>query len=66
MTGRQREMVRALERRRDFLAGRIASYRRDGNPSHDKAEAQAISWALRIIRAADREEILRDLESVAA
>lgn len=40
----------ALERRHAFLERRIATYREDGNPSHDKAEKAALDLALGVLR----------------
>lgn len=61
MTGRQKDNVQVLERRRDHLAARIANYQ-GRNPSWDKAELRAISWAIRVVQRADHHGILGDLE----
>lgn len=39
-----------LNRRKDFLKTRMERYRPDGNPSFDKAEHDAIEWALAQIK----------------
>lgn len=62
---RRRERAAALERRRDFLAKRIRHYRPDGDPNRDRAELAALNWALQIIRAAERSDVLDELEQVA-
>lgn len=59
-----RKRVAALERRHDWLRGRIESYRGDGDPSRDLAEAAALAWALRIVRAAEQTGVLDELEAV--
>lgn len=45
-----RDKMSALERRHAFLERRIATYREDGNPSHDKAEKAALDLALGVLR----------------
>jgi len=59
---RRRNRIAVLERRRDFLARRVADY--DGDHDYDKAELMALSWALRIIRSAESNDVLDDLENV--
>ena len=61
MNIKERKRVEALERRRDFLAGRISTYRPGGNPSFDKAELSALNWALRIIRNCESADILKEV-----
>lgn len=54
-------MVAALERRRDHLAERVQGWDpRRGDPSRTRHELVSIQWALRIIRSADAEGVLRD------
>lgn len=66
---RQRDLIRTLQRRRDFLSDRIAQMDERGAPPeqghHDRAERKALRWALRVVLAADHEGILHDLEAVA-
>lgn len=66
MTRREKDRVATLERRRDFLAARVKSYRKDGSPDRDKAELHALNWALHIIEAADREGFLDDMKMLDA
>lgn len=47
---RRQRHITQLERRATFLRDRIAAYREDGNPSYDKAELAAITYALAVIR----------------
>lgn len=61
MTHKEKKRVEALERRRDFLAERVANYRPDGNPSFDKAELGALNWALRIIHNCEQADILKEV-----
>lgn len=62
LTWKQRDRMMALRRRRDHLAERVAHYRKDGNPSHDRAELSALSWAIRIIENAAMAGVLKEVE----
>ena len=62
MNRRQARKVGALERRRRTLKARIAEYRQTGDPDRARAELAAIDWALRIVRAADEDGLLAELE----
>jgi hypothetical protein len=53
--------LKTLKRRRDYLAARIAAYRHDGDPSHDKAERNALDYAIAVIEEAHRRGILAEL-----
>ncbi len=65
MTGRQRNHVQRLERRRAHLRDRVAASAGTGETlSYDRSEAGALGWALKIVRAADHEGILTDLEAL--
>jgi hypothetical protein len=44
------DRISTLKRRRDFLAKRIADYK-GKDPSRDKAESYALTWAIRVIEA---------------
>lgn len=46
-----RKRLKALERRRDFLAARLDNYK-GGSPSHDEGEKKALDWAIDICRKA--------------
>jgi hypothetical protein len=62
---RQRAKVEAIKRRRNILASRLRDYSVEGDVDRTRAECAALTWALSVIAAADREGILTDLESVA-
>lgn len=62
---RRRERIRVLERRQRHLASRIRSHPNWTGLSYDRAELAAVSWALQIVRAADRSDVLDELEQVA-
>lgn len=61
MNGKQRDRVATLERRRDHLADRLAKWSR-GDPSRTRAELGALNWALAVVRGAEHNGILTDLE----
>lgn len=63
MTRRERDRIAVLERRREHLARRLMEHSGYRGLDYDRA---ALGWALQVIRAAEREGILRDLEAVAA
>lgn len=61
MSGRVTNKIKTLRRRRDWLAARTATYRPEGNPSHDKAELAALEWAIAVIEEARSRGILEEL-----
>lgn len=62
LTSHQRDRLNTLRRRRDHLAQRVATYRADGNPSRDKAELSALSWAIRIIENVAMAGVLEEVD----
>lgn len=60
MTHRDKKKMEALQRRRQFLVQRVANYRKDGNPSYDKAELTALNWAISVINGCDSAGILEE------
>ena len=61
----RREKLAVLERRAAHLERVIASYNPNGNPSYAIAEAGALKWAIRCLRAAGHVALLRRIEHVA-
>lgn len=50
MNNRYRAKLGMLHRRKAWLERRLQNYK-GGNPSYDKSELAAISWAIRVIEA---------------
>lgn len=61
----RKKNLAALERRRVRLVERVANYRADGDQGYTRAELRAINYALSVLDAAQREDVLVDLEQVA-
>ena len=61
LSWRQRDRLASLRRRRDHLSSRVADYQ-GGNPSYDKAELAALSWAIRIIENCAVAGVLKEVE----
>lgn len=62
MNSKERERVRALERRRDHLVERLENWNVSADKHRTRAELGALNWALRVIAGADAEGVLQQLE----
>jgi hypothetical protein len=59
----RRDSIRTLARRRDHLADLLHGYQ--GDPDYIRAELAALNYVLRILEAAEREDVLAELEMAA-
>lgn len=62
MSGVRKRNLEALNRRRNWLAARIAT--RQGDPDYNRAELRALNYAIAVIEEAHRRGLLDELVHV--